>query len=715
MQITHYFRHARVLPPRLLLRKATAFALRGMYRLRQLIADAVFGSHGAEQSGWKGAAQIKITPLDIPAALEQTLRALGATYLQHRFDLLGSGWVAPSYGFRPAGFLGHRHVAPDRVQPAPTGHGLERVVNRSNLRTSLRCWALIKGEGYQPIDWQLDFRTGYSWSARRHSYNLPIPVDIGTDVKVPWELGRLQHLPQLALCAILATGGRSGFEPAGRYVQEIADQLLDFIATNPPRYGVNWMCTMDVGIRAANMALALALLAGAGLKPDGSAVPVILGSLRDHAAHIVDHLEYSERGRSNHYIANVAGLLWASWLLDDEESDRRLAFAIAEILNEADVQFLRDGGNYEGSTSYHRLSAEMLLFSLAAILSLGQESLSGIERANPPRRSWRAAFPKLPFARHRQVAGPEAIVPHEVLAKLRRAADLSRAVQGADGTIVQIGDTDSGRFFKLHPTALPAAFGGHDDDFAENTLDHTGLVDGIDALFGASTEGRRLEAVVVKRLAGNVAFERGEVVAQPDFGDLDALQARWQATPESSRRVRRLPLGTHLDPAKWTRSSFPDFGLYVFRHDNGFLLTFRCLEAIPAIAPRGHTHDDNLAIEYRLDPVVARDPGSFVYTPSIELRNRYRSAAAHDVPRTRGEPVAAPGPDLFDLRHRYFAKCLAWKPDGVAGEINGPSGRVLRVIHFLHDEIVVWDCADPPSVLEPILADIEPSKGYGRL
>ncbi len=39
-------------------------------------------------------------------------------------------------------------------------------------------------------------------------------------------------------------------------IKEFKCQVLDFILNNPPRMGVNWVCTMDVAIRASNMLIA---------------------------------------------------------------------------------------------------------------------------------------------------------------------------------------------------------------------------------------------------------------------------------------------------------------------------------------------------------------------------------------------------------------------------------------------------------------------------
>lgn len=706
MDLRGYIRQARRLPLGVALRKAAQLAARTGRARMQLASDIVHGSYGAGEPALNPAARIAIAPADVPADLRDTLRALSAYYLAHRFDLLGSGWVSPVYRCEVAGFLGHRYPPQDPAAPDKSGAGLEHVVNRSNVTRARTIWRLIGRLDYTPIDWQLDFRSGYRWSAQRPSLSLAIPVDRGADVKMPWELARLQHLPQLALCAILAYGGAEGFAPAARYVQEIADQLADFLATNPPRFGVNWLGAMDVAIRAANIALTLALLAGAGLALSPAMNAVVAGALDDHAAHVVAHLDYSESGRSNHYLANLGGLIWANWLLTGENAEQRLVFAIAALLKEADNQFLADGGNYEGSTNYHRLSGEIVLFSLVVTASLSDAALARLERAQPPRPPWRAGFPSLPLPRHGTARGGAELIPPQVLSKLSGAARLARAVQGTDNTIVQIGDTDSGRFFKLHPTLI------NDGDTAtENTLDHRGFVDAVDA-FLSHRSGETFDAVLVRRLCGAQRFE-GTPPPQPaDFGDVEALIARWNGAPEHARRLRRIPFGAAIEPSAWSRAAFADFGLYVFRH-GARLVAFRCAGAPPASAPRGHGHDDNLSIEYRLGAQERRDSGSYVYTPGIATRNQYRSAEAHDVPRIRGEALVKSA-GLFDVDEVVYAQCVCWRPNAVAGEVSGPAGTILRVLRLTADALEIYDCVSAGQ-----LADIAPplpvARGYGRL
>jgi hypothetical protein len=97
------------------------------------------------------------------------------------------------------------------------------------------------------------------------------------------------------------------------------------------------------------------------------------------------------------------------------------------------------------------------------------------------------------------------------------------------------------------------------------------------------------------------------------------------------------------------------------------------------------------------------------------LRNRYRGADAHDVVRAADWDVAPAGAALFTLAHTAGATCLAWRPNGVAGEILAPQGRLVRALRLTDTCLEIWDGVAPPGRLRPIKPQIEAADGYGRL
>jgi len=246
------------------------------------------------------------------------------------------------------------------------------------------------------IDWSADFKTGRRWPFRQSSL-LRVSYDDGSDVKVPWELSRFQHLPLLA-----ATG----------HVGEIGAELESWIEANPVEMGVNWTTTMDVAIRAANWVAALALSAerAAGERWFKRA----LESLLLHGRFIRSNLEWSE-ARGNHYLSDVVGLLPVAALFSGSLEGRTWAqWAAGELVSEMEHEVRADGSTHEASTSYHRLVTELFVCGTQAA---------------------------------------DALVPGSIPDWYRERLDLMltfvRDYTRPDGLAPQIGDADDGRFLPL--------------------------------------------------------------------------------------------------------------------------------------------------------------------------------------------------------------------------------------------------------------------------
>ncbi|MCT8140288.1 hypothetical protein H1D32_22860 [Anaerobacillus sp. CMMVII] len=172
------------------------------------------------------------------------IREVTNLYLNHYFEVLGSGWVQQKHGMKCRGVEGHVYEA-----------GEKAVINAANLAESEAIRELVS-ENYIPIDWQLDFKSGFRWREDTWYKDISYGHLPGVDIKVPWELARMHHLTQLAFAYYMAKQQMQGFKDPDVYAIEFRNQVLDFIAANPPRFGVNWFCSMDVAIRASNWLVA---------------------------------------------------------------------------------------------------------------------------------------------------------------------------------------------------------------------------------------------------------------------------------------------------------------------------------------------------------------------------------------------------------------------------------------------------------------------------
>lgn len=672
-------------------------------------------------------------------------------YLEHRFDLLGSGWVRVGYGMRCRGMAGYRYDMGERTVPDTRGEWLAGRINFSNLPVAQRIWGCVDVD-YQPLDWQLDFKSGYRWSEATWARRLKFGHLLGVDVKVPWELSRMQHHPQLALRA--ACIGTKDAQ-ARRLAREIRNQWLDFIATNPPGFGVNWVCPMDIAIRAANWCLAWDIMQAAGFALDPEDEVLLGHSLYDHGQYIVRHLEWSSE-RGNHYLADICGLIFiAAYLPESVKINRWLAFAIGQLQQETLRQFLPDGGNFEGSTAYHRLSTEMVLYATALTLGLPQDRLERLEALEPTGHDYLSGSAGMEEKWTRHNTGIDAALqsidtpfPLEYIERLQLAVSFFAAILKPNGTFPQVGDNDSGRFFKVQPVYKVMTVGEAKNRFINlevyNELDSDDLYYFEDVLngdhllnvakvsgikdhateFGGLEEPSQyaMEQSVVAGLSCGNAWRPIDSFWGGKINDADEINhginfLRQCEVISRKSRVKKftypLPRPTSISTATVKVAKFEDFGCYIFHHVNFYLLV-RC-NVKSGSGKGGHSHYDQLSVELNVDgKCIVRDPGSYVYTALPEDRNRYRSALAHFSPiwtSSSAENTSAIfSPSIGPLAAIDYCGC-----NGFAAHVNGmidPTAMLVciepRAITLMH-----VNSSDSEHALFPEIKMFPFSPGYG--
>src|SRR6185295_3056952 len=146
-----------------------------------------------------------------------------------------------------------------------------------------------------------------------------------------------------------------------RFALEVARQLDDFVEANPPGLGVNWTCTMDVGLRAVSWSMGLELVRNSGALDDAFWARAYR-ALFDHGVFIRNNLENKYEVTSNHFLSNLLGLMFLGAVFADlEQGAEWLSFSRTAIDREMTVQVLGDGADYESSIPYHRLVTELFL------------------------------------------------------------------------------------------------------------------------------------------------------------------------------------------------------------------------------------------------------------------------------------------------------------------------------------------------------------------
>jgi hypothetical protein len=247
------------------------------------------------------------------------------------------------------------------------------------------------------IQWRRDPLSNYLWPLEYHR-DLKLMRDDGSDVRVLWEVNRLGHFVTLARAYALTKDER--------YSGEFVAQLRSWVEQNPYGRGPNWTCAMEVALRAMNLLAAFDVFRHSS-HFDG---PFLLQLFQQHGRYIERNLEFSYLATSNHYLSDVAGLLWLGLMLPElSDAKRWRDFGLRELLREMDKQVLPDGADFEASTGYHRFVTELFLYSFM---------LCGENGVQIDRRYW-----------HR----------------LRQMLIYIRSYLRPDGFAPLIGDTDSGQ------------------------------------------------------------------------------------------------------------------------------------------------------------------------------------------------------------------------------------------------------------------------------
>jgi hypothetical protein len=274
----------------------------------------------------------------------------------------------------------------------------------------------LLGAGLQdygfPLQWNRDYSAGHEWpkgidllAMGRAAFDIVVDKTSAAEIKAPWDLSNMHWIPSL-VSAFYLTG-------ESRYIDHFVADTTDWLRENQPFLGVNWFCPMNIAMRAANLIVGLT-----AFYPflEKKFTAELVASLFRHGVVTMAYLEVeSGERRNNHYLTNLVGMYFLGMFFQDTELGREwLGFAKEELETEAAYQFYDDGVTFEDSSSYHRLSVEMLLY--AAILARdNQDDFS-----------------------------------QEFHQRLHRGLRFTRDLQQANHTIPQFGDNDNGRLLQFY-------------------------------------------------------------------------------------------------------------------------------------------------------------------------------------------------------------------------------------------------------------------------
>lgn len=295
-----------------------------------------------------------------------------------------------------------------------------------------------------PIDWWRDPLSGVRapdlpWSRVRY-----LAPEVAGDHKLVWELNRHQHLVTLARAY--------AFTGEARYVREIVSQLGAWMDANPPKRGVNWASSLEVGYRAIAWLWTLELC-----RDSRALVPEVVWRAWKHLAIHGRHLERflsTYFSPNTHLTGEALALYYLGVALPELPRARRWRdIGWRTLLAELDRQVRPDGVYFEQTTYYHRYTVDIYTHALLLARAAGERVPERLEQA--------------------------------VIALLDHLRDVTRP----DGRIPLIGDDDGGRLLPLD---------GRPGDDVRGPL-----------AVGAATFGRGDYAYVARGACGEVAWMLG--------------------------------------------------------------------------------------------------------------------------------------------------------------------------------------------------------------
>lgn len=452
-------------------------------------------------------------------------------FMEHKFDLLGSGWICVNQ---------------------------EKTANNS----------------YNKIDWHKDWKSGYKFDQSLKSERFQkLKFPNGVDVKYPWELARMQHLPILAITAIKDSTN------ADKYFNEFKNEIIDFIGSNPVAYGINWTCPMDVALRAVSWLIAYDIFYTSVGKNDTVFHKLFTRSILEHGDFIYHNLEknFTEDKSGNHYLSDLLGLLCIGHYFHSKKSNKWFQFAAREYKREIVKQYLPDGGNYEFSTAYHRLDSELTALSISFMLA-NKIAFSNIETE-----------------------------------RLSRTLDVMYAIIGRDGNIIQIGDNDNG-----HAAIFSAVYNAN---ICKNELSGDAAINMLNAIFGlynSTIESKIIHSIIADHQ--NLLYSKRE--AEFIINHYKMTQLPYFKSNTCNILSGKV-LGIEI---------FEHFGLVKFKTDTYDLYVRTPIDT--SLGKTTHIHADCLHTEVVTNSErLFADQGSYVYTPNVNMRNVFRQDSAHNIPR----------------------------------------------------------------------------------
>ena len=360
-----------------------------------------------------------------------------------------------------------------------------------------------------------------------------------------------------------------------------------------------------------------------------------------------------------------------------------------------------------------------MVYSVA--LMLGLKSKKKLSLKNYDAKLWRKN-PKLllPDEQEFKVINGQVVLPQWFIDRLYKIGRFTVDITKPNKEVPQFGDNDSGRFFKFSPNGEFLSgkqamlkyinlkdYKCEDELFwDENILNHSTLVGCMSGLFEDELlkNDMYFEKSFIKALAGNILKASDKTYKKPIASAVELSELPYQKSMEFS-----------ISKSQDIKSIFyPDSGIFIYKSDKFYLAV--CTTPLGQSNHGGHTHNDKLGYELWIDGhYIARDPGTYLYTPIPGRRNEFRSIKAHNVPIIDELEQNSWGEGLVGL-FGMFMKCQCFVIDfrenfiSLAAVYKGV--KIVRKFEIKKDKIIITDMANKDFYYTKFELY---SNGYGKL
>lgn len=604
--------------------------------------------------------------------------------LEHRFNILGSGWVYSSFDNKTLGLLGYNYD--DKYRETKNDY-FEQL---NNLRKLDKRVLKQIPENYNYICWNKDIKTGYRWKIgyldeNKTTYNLPD----GVDIKNVWELGRMNFLSSLALYALKE---RDIF-----YVlQEYKNIVMDFYISNPVGIGVNWILPMEAAIRISNILFSFDILSQIDIYDifDNNFKILLKKMILQHIKYIYQNQEKNivDYINRNHYYSNISGLLFASsYVKSNKKMKKVYSYAVKEFIRESVSQFYDEGGHFEKSTNYLRLVGEMFVFGISIL-----------QRNNE-------------------------VIPDYLIDVLIENRNLTQDLTKNNLEVIQVGDSDDGRFIKANMFGVYGSnyeiensylnlkgycnlFDKNEIYFDENTRVYTSFIEFSNGILFEKNECKTIESEIINSISNNKQIADSSRIYNDKKSIHNFITENENNYNMNEKYIKQCIIDIpEFDLDECKQFLYKSFGIYGIKSKRfSFYFLFGNNNNI-----NGHAHNDSLHVEFEENGKnILFDCGTFTYTAIKEYRNLFRLQKAHCVPIHKNEQKAIS--DVFSYKSSDYRTVLKYSKKEIKVLYQNDTYTHIREIKLNPPIIEINDISDDEFEFNLQEKEIY-STGYGKL